>query len=373
MSKIIQTMAISNSMESGFDTANRTASDSDGWFVSYADILLLLLTFFVLLFAFSRIEGLGASEEGAESSEDTLSGIAADFEAKPAYSDIESSSENQFMLAAVEPIEPVAHFMAVASIDGTSIVSNSSTNDDEFEVVHQETLTEGVQEGSQLDSTDIEQEQLDLAATEDELSQPASDTQVDYQERQRVAPEERMYETLAEAEEVPASQIPLDQAPNLIAKAHTVALTVDEQLAKLSAGLTSGEVELSSGYQSINIELNNKVLFPLGKANLLDEGRPFLNEIAAIMIGNDYFASIEGHTDDSPIATTQFPSNWELSSTRATTVARYLIEQGVEATRLRAIGYADTKPKVDNTTLDGRARNRRVSITFHYDSDAPLS
>jgi chemotaxis protein MotB len=91
------------------------------------------------------------------------------------------------------------------------------------------------------------------------------------------------------------------------------------------------------------------------------------------MDNNEYFASVEGHTDNTPIATQKFPSNWELSSSRATSVARYLISQGVAANRLRAIGYADTKPKVENIKDEDRARNRRVSITFHYDSDAPLS
>ena len=98
-----------------------------------------------------------------------------------------------------------------------------------------------------------------------------------------------------------------------------------------------------------------------------------MNEIVDIMQGNEYYASIEGHTDNSPISTARFPSNWELSSARANSVARYLIEQGVNAQRLRTIGYADTKPKVDNNSEEGRAVNRRVSIMFHFDEDTPVT
>ncbi|MDR0378531.1 MAG: OmpA family protein, partial [Candidatus Accumulibacter sp.] len=76
----------------------------------------------------------------------------------------------------------------------------------------------------------------------------------------------------------------------------------------------------------------------------------------------DFPITIEGHTDDTPINTPQFPSNWELSAIRATTVLRLFVDAGVAPWRLTAIGYADTRPVESNDDAEGRARNRRVTI-----------
>jgi len=73
---------------------------------------------------------------------------------------------------------------------------------------------------------------------------------------------------------------------------------------------------------------------------------------------------VEGHTDDIPIFTPQFPSNWELSAARASSVVRLFIDQGVTAERLRAVGLASYRPISSNETPEGRARNRRVTITI---------
>ncbi len=75
-------------------------------------------------------------------------------------------------------------------------------------------------------------------------------------------------------------------------------------------------------------------------------------------------AEIEGHTDDRPISNARFPSNWELSGTRAASVARYLESQGVPAEHLRSIGYAHTRPIAENDTTKNRASNRRVEFVI---------
>ena len=84
--------------------------------------------------------------------------------------------------------------------------------------------------------------------------------------------------------------------------------------------------------------------------------------VAEVLVGTDFPITIEGHTDNVPINTAQFPSNWELSAVRATTVLRLFAAAGIPAPRLTAIGYADTRPVEPNALADGRARNRRVSI-----------
>ena len=88
-----------------------------------------------------------------------------------------------------------------------------------------------------------------------------------------------------------------------------------------------------------------------------------------MLADSDFPITIEGHTDNVPIATVQFPSNWELSAVRATTVLRLFNERGVGAERLTAIGYGETRPVETNITAEGRARNRRVSILI--DSERP--
>ena len=120
-----------------------------------------------------------------------------------------------------------------------------------------------------------------------------------------------------------------------------------------------------------SIEMNSASSFALGSATLSDEGKKALDEVVLNVQSDklkDYTITIEGHTDDSPISTLQFPSNWELSTGRAAAVARYFLEHGVSAQRLRASGYADTFPKVPNRDAAGKvipanqAQNRRVVI-----------
>jgi chemotaxis protein MotB len=73
---------------------------------------------------------------------------------------------------------------------------------------------------------------------------------------------------------------------------------------------------------------------------------------------------VEGHTDSIPISTEKFPSNWELSTTRASSIVRYFIAKSINPDRLKASGYADTKPIASNATPEGRAQNRRVEIVI---------
>jgi chemotaxis protein MotB len=111
--------------------------------------------------------------------------------------------------------------------------------------------------------------------------------------------------------------------------------------------------------------LTDKVLFASGQATLQTEGDPLLEEVAQLLnVDQSHPITVEGHTDNQPIATAQFPSNWELSTARATTVVRFLISHGVSAGRLGAVGYADLHPIASNATAAGRALNRRVEIVL---------
>jgi chemotaxis protein MotB len=123
----------------------------------------------------------------------------------------------------------------------------------------------------------------------------------------------------------------------------------------------------------VNLVIKDDILFAEGSADLTPLGRSVLDGIAQTLKQNDYPVSVEGHTDNVPIHTAQFPSNWELSSFRATNVARYFIHRGVATERLRAIGYADTRPVADNDTAAGRALNRRVSLVINMNEPSAKS
>jgi chemotaxis protein MotB len=111
--------------------------------------------------------------------------------------------------------------------------------------------------------------------------------------------------------------------------------------------------------------LTDKLLFDSGSATLQSAGLPLLQEIGHLLnVDQKHPITVEGNTDNQPIQSSQFPSNWELSTDRATTVVRYLIAHGVQDQRLSAAGYADLHPLASNATATGRARNRRVDIVL---------
>ena len=133
--------------------------------------------------------------------------------------------------------------------------------------------------------------------------------------------------------------------------------------------VAQGKVRLLETSRGVTIEINDSILFPDGQAKLQPASISAMLAIAQVLAASDFPITIEGHTDNVPIATLQFPSNWELSAMRATTVLRLFNDGGVGAERLTAIGYGETRPLETNTTVEGRARNRRVSILI--DSNRP--
>jgi len=119
--------------------------------------------------------------------------------------------------------------------------------------------------------------------------------------------------------------------------------------------------ELTNG--DIVLTLPDTVLFRSGESALRPQARPFIQAISEVLIELNRHVRVEGHTDNVPITTVQFPSNWELSATRAVTVVRVLSEEyGVQADHLTAVGHADSRPLADNLTAENRAKNRRVEI-----------
>jgi len=115
----------------------------------------------------------------------------------------------------------------------------------------------------------------------------------------------------------------------------------------------------------IVLRVEGGVLFRSGSSDLLPEASHILSDIIQIIQDSPHYdIDIQGHTDDRPISTPKFTSNWELSAIRATTVLRYLIENGVSEKRLTATGFADLRPVASNYTPEGRKKNRRVEFVL---------
>jgi chemotaxis protein MotB len=122
-------------------------------------------------------------------------------------------------------------------------------------------------------------------------------------------------------------------------------------------------IEVASGVRGLTISLPEAGSFPAGRSELSAAARAVMLDLARELQALPNFIRVEGHTDDLPIHTPQFASNWELSTARATTVVRFLIEAGgLDPARLAAAGYAEYRPRVANDTPETRARNRRVDI-----------
>lgn len=136
---------------------------------------------------------------------------------------------------------------------------------------------------------------------------------------------------------------------------------ITEALAPL---VQSGQVRITEGALGITVEINASVLFDSGEARLQLPAVRALTAVGQILATTDFPITVEGHTDNAPISTLLFPSNWELSGARAASVVRLFVDTGVDPRRLTATGYAEQRPVADNATLEGRQRNRRVAITM---------
>ncbi|RAP37705.1 hypothetical protein DID80_03830 [Candidatus Marinamargulisbacteria bacterium SCGC AAA071-K20] len=122
----------------------------------------------------------------------------------------------------------------------------------------------------------------------------------------------------------------------------------------------------------LDIRLGTQVAFNTGSAELKDEIKPLLGTMTEIFKKNQGFVVVEGHTDDVPINTVEFPSNWELSTSRAASVARYLQRNELNPKRMKIVGYGPYRPLVPNDSSENRARNRRIRITLEPNMDTHI-
>ena len=146
--------------------------------------------------------------------------------------------------------------------------------------------------------------------------------------------------------------------------------THEELTKSLQAEIAKGDIKIKQVRDRLTINMVDRVLFDSGQSKVKPSGLKVLKQVSDILKNvTDKQIRIEGHTDNVPIGAKlkeRFQTNWELSTARATSVVRYLIEEGgVDRANLTAVGYADTKPIASNDTEEGRTANRRIEIALY--------
>ncbi|WP_028273852.1 OmpA family protein [Atopococcus tabaci] len=130
------------------------------------------------------------------------------------------------------------------------------------------------------------------------------------------------------------------------------------------------ELAVSRNEKGVYLEIQESILFQSGEAEVTSSGTGTLDVVADLLASTNTSVVVEGHTDNVPINTQQYPSNWELSTNRAVSVVRYLTEEkGIDPARLSAKGHGEHNPIVSNNSSENRAKNRRVNIVLVYEEE----
>ncbi|MFW0759170.1 flagellar motor protein MotD [Pseudomonas sp. H11T01] len=137
--------------------------------------------------------------------------------------------------------------------------------------------------------------------------------------------------------------------------------------------ISSNQMTVRGNELWVEIELNSSLLFGSGDAMPSDIAFNIIDKVAKILKPFDNPVHVEGFTDDQPIRTSQYPTNWELSSARSASIVRMLAMEGVNPGRLASVGYGEFQPVANNATVEGRARNRRVVLVVSRNLDVRRS
>ena len=303
--------------------------------LSYIDILTLILTLLVLLLVLQPKHESRVSEEMYE-----FDGISSQARAEP-----QPQPQPQPQPDEVIPDDKIQAEDSIASIHKVDL-------DPELEISEEsEVEAAGV---AAEPAFDIEAPgNVDLGAKESAFQQPESRTSKTTLDHQISAKWPLAKQIAGAAMHPLAGRVEYPQSDSL-----------EALVSELTKRDLDSRLKVAQVAEGVHLEVSEKILFAKASAQLKREGQILLNDLAQVLLQHRGMISVEGHTDDRPISNMQFPSNWELSSGRATSVTRYLIDHGLDPEKLRAVGYADTRPLDSNTTSEGRMRNRRVSIVL---------
>lgn len=330
------------------------SAEQDTWLVSFADILMLLLTLFVLLLAFK--DGADATQPGHIANVTELVDVV-----------VTVPLESAVAASAIPALESTAIPATTAVQEAVLIPAQVTTAEPQLAVAEQVSLSVTP---VPVSAPEVAAPTQDSEALAESPSLPESN------------PEPLVVMTAIESLRIakpgPTALVTMPNMPGMfglpdmltvstppVAEAGTTTdKSAEKLLADLQDSVLQGRVEVTVLPDSVHLEISDSILFTPASAALTANGEQLLDELAVTLKAHPYNLSVEGHTDNVPIQTARYPSNWELSSSRATEVTRRLIERGIAADRVRAVGYADTHPRADNATAAGKARNRRVSLVL---------
>jgi chemotaxis protein MotB len=169
----------------------------------------------------------------------------------------------------------------------------------------------------------------------------------------------------AKVQDLDEKQKMIDEMKKKEAAAKARLETLKGMLDKFKSMIEAGKLKVKVKNGKMILELPSAILFPSGVAELSDEGNTVLTQVADVLKeikGREF--QVAGHTDNVPIKTKKFKSNWQLSTERAVSVVTFLQEKGVNAKNLSAAGYSEYQPTANNDNEDGKAQNRRIEITL---------
>ena len=290
------------------------------WMVTFSDLITLLMTFFVLLYSMSSLE--------ANKFESVASSLRSSFNI---LSNPGGVSQN--------------------SGDTLFSITNRTNAAEDAETLPPERGSKEYVEMLESTVADLQDKLSDLSdelanTLDNEMDDPGEDT----------TPVELTQEEIMQLELRAARQRKLE----------TFMKEILEETDRLGIG---GYVSIVSEEERLVVRLDSQILFDSGSAALGQHGRSVMIALGESFRDLDHQVEVQGHTDNRPIRTTQFPSNWELSTQRATNVVRILQDDcGVPPTQLRSTGFGEYQPIGDNETPEGRQSNRRIDIVITTNS-----
>jgi len=355
------------------------AAGAPAWMATFADMATLLMAFFVLILSFAHLNVPKYKEvSGSMKTKFGVQTVIPDMEPPKARNMV----VKQYMSARVE-----ATAMKTVQEQRTdepqpedeelrSEIGEGETDVNQALETLQEQLAQQIAEGKVRVTTENNKVKVEVLETMNEGSQQgqSSGSSPGQISQDRI----EIYAAVAEAQTQTTSQIQItDSALTRTAQAQVAGLASQglsaqniaqiryEQIrASLSNQINQGLAQVEKEGEKVIIRLAEQGSFDSGQAELQGGIMSLLNEVGASLTGDVGLVSIEGHTDNVSLAYSErFKSNWDLSAARAAAVADFLLDGDyVQPGKVNVIGYADTKPIADNTSITGRAQNRRIEI-----------
>jgi len=355
-------------------------NNHDRWIVSYADFITLLFAFFVVMYSISSVNqgkyrSLTESLGTAFSNKDKQERVINPVEIEPTFNAVQIIP-NDILTVPFESIALDNQMVIANEMEWTLVASPLNEKNPFTSVQIKRSFNNG--QPTPLDLT-VSFESIKLG------NQPEAELENKRElgedgikpEPVQIEPSSSVGQsTLLDILAVPFKSITADNQTTAevekkrelseeILKERKKLNQVSDQLENaLGSFIDDNLVSVKRNDYWIELEMNSELLFLSGEAALSKKAQPVLKEIAQVINTLPNAINVEGHTDNIPIDTLKFPSNWDLSSARATSVVLELVKEGINPTRLSAVGYGEFHPIGDNTTGEGRFKNRRVTLVL---------